>query len=81
MEDNILKNGANVAIIGCGIFGALSAIEIAKKGNEVTISESIDEILFGASLNNQNRLHLGYHYPRNHETNQQCINTFQKFKS
>ncbi len=81
MEDNILKNGANVAIIGCGIFGALAAIEIAKKGNEVTIFESLDQILFGASLNNQNRLHLGFHYPRSDETAQQCIETFQKFKS
>ena len=68
MEDNILKNGANFAIIGCGIFGALSAIEIAKKGNEVTIFESLDKILFGASLNNQNRLHRGFHYPRSEKT-------------
>ena len=81
MEDNILKDGANVAIIGCGIFGALAAIEIAKKGNEVTIFESLDKILFGASLNNQNRLHLGYHYPRSDETAQQCLKTFHKFKS
>ena len=41
MEDNILKNGANVAIIGCGIFGALTAIELSKKGNKSGIYESL----------------------------------------
>ena len=81
MEDNILKNGANVAIIGCGIFGALTAIELSKKGNKVTIYESLKKILNGASLNNQNRLHLGFHYPRSDITAQQCIKTFQNFKS
>ena len=81
MEDNILKNGANVAIIGCGIFGALTAIELSKKGNKVTIYESLKKILNGASLNNQNRLHLGFHYPRSDITAQQCIKTFQDFKS
>ena len=58
MEDYIPKSNSNIAIIGCGIFGALSALELAKKGNKVTIFEAHKKILNGASLNNQNRLHL-----------------------
>ena len=81
MEVYIPKSNSNIAIIGCGIFGALSALELAKRGNKVTIFESNNIILNGASLNNQNRLHLGYHYPRSDETAQQCIKSFETFKS
>ena len=56
-------------------------MELAKRGNKVTIFESNNIILNGASLNNQNRLHLGYHYPRSDETAQQCIKSFETFKS
>lgn len=56
-------------------------MELAKKGNKITIFESNNKILNGASLNNQNRLHLGFHYPRSDETAQQCIKSFEKFKS
>ena len=81
MVDCIHSSKGNIAIIGCGVFGALSALELAKKGNKVTIFESSKTILHGASLNNQNRLHLGYHYPRSDETAQQCIKSFEAFKS
>ena len=81
MEDYIPKSNSNIAIIGCGIFGALSALELARKGNKVTIFEAHKKILSGATLNNQNRLHLGYHYPRSDETAQQCLKSFDSFKS
>jgi|GEM_PF-581260 len=58
----------SIAIIGGGIFGALSAIELAKKGFLVTIFEKNCDMLLGASLVNQCRLHMGYHYPRDKET-------------
>ena len=34
--------------------------------------------LIGASKNNQNRLHLGFHYPRDIKTVYQCIDGFEK---
>ena len=41
--------------------------------------ESKSEII-RASGNNQNRLHLGYHYPRSYVTREQSRNCFDKFK-
>lgn len=60
--------GKTVAVVGGGIFGILSALEIAKKGYQVIIFEKQDEILKGASFINQCRVHMGYHYPRDERT-------------
>ncbi len=57
-----------VAVVGGGIFGILSALEIAKKGYPVVIFEKQGEILKGASFINQCRVHMGYHYPRDERT-------------
>lgn len=62
------KRPKKIAIIGGGVFGVLSAIEIAKKGYAVDIFEKNEEILLEASLVNQCRIHMGYHYPRDKET-------------
>jgi len=70
----------NVAIIGGGIFGCMSAIRLSDVGYNVTLFERLSEPLLGASYNNQNRLHLGYHYPRDLQTAQQCIQGFSKFR-
>lgn len=68
-----------VAVIGCGIFGALAALKLSHAGRDVTIFEAKKIILSGASYNNQNRLHLGYHYPRDLDTAIQCRNGFDDF--
>lgn len=70
----------SVAVIGCGIFGAMTAIRLAQRGAQVTVYERQPEPLMGASFNNQNRLHLGFHYPRDDETARQCIRGFQRFR-
>jgi hypothetical protein len=57
-----------VAVVGGGIFGILSALEIAQKGYPVVIFEKQPEILKGASFINQCRVHMGYHYPRDERT-------------
>jgi hypothetical protein len=69
----------NIAIIGCGIFGATVSLRLNELGYNVTVFEKNKEILTGASLNNQNRLHLGFHYPRDMETARQCIKGFERF--
>jgi len=70
-----------VAVIGGGIFGSEIALSLDKCGYEVSLFEMNKELLEGASKNNQNRLHLGFHYPRNIETGLQCVKGFQKFNN
>ena len=70
----------DVAIIGGGIFGAETALSAASLGLKVKVFEAKDTIMSGASKNNQNRLHLGFHYPRDIETGRQSIRGFYAFK-
>lgn len=70
----------SVAIIGCGIFGAMAALRLARSGHRVTVFERAAKPLQGASYNNQNRLHLGFHYPRDDETARQSIRGFDAFR-
>lgn len=74
------SNGPRVAVIGCGIFGAMTALRLAENGASVHVFERSHSALQGASYNNQNRLHLGFHYPRDDETARQCIKGFQQFR-
>ena len=70
----------SIAVIGCGIFGATIAIALHQAGFKVELFERSRKPLLGASFNNQNRLHLGFHYPRDIATAQQCIKGFDSFK-
>ena len=69
-----------VGVIGSGIFGSLAALELSKYFN-VTLIEKNSDIMLGASYNNQNRLHLGFHYPRDKATAIQSAEGFYKFKN
>lgn len=73
--------GANIAVIGAGIFGATAAIELAKAGHQVTLFESRDDILQAASGINQYRMHRGYHYPRSQETIASCMDATPLFEA
>ena len=66
-------------VIGGGIFGCLCAIELSKLNKEVILVEQKDNLMNGASSNNTNRLHLGYHYPRDLNTALQCQKGFELF--
>ena len=70
-----------IGVVGAGVFGLLGAIRLAEEGNHVTVFEMSSEPMRGASHNNQNRLHLGFHYPRSKETALQCIEGFSRFVS
>ena len=72
-------NYYDAIIVGGGIFGCQTAISLAKRGRRVAILERESDLLLGASLNNQNRVHKGYHYPRNISTAQQSLEGFRKF--
>lgn len=60
-----------IGIIGAGLFGTTCALRLASR-YDVTIFETQDDILGGASWGNQNRHHFGYHYSRSPETVIQC---------
>jgi len=75
-----MLNVVNVVVIGGGIFGAEAALRAKSLGLSVKVYEAKDDILSGASMNNQNRLHLGFHYPRDLETGKQSIRGFDAFR-
>ena len=67
-----------ITIIGGGWVGC----HLAKKlilNHDVKIYDKNKSLFEESSYKNQNRLHLGYHYSRNHKTRELCKNTFQKF--
>ncbi len=68
-----------IAVIGGGAFGCMAALRLATAGHGVTLFERQPALMMGASYNNQNRLHLGFHYPRDEETARQCILGFKRF--
>lgn len=67
-----------IAIIGGGWVGCHLANKL-KDSHEVSLFEKNGELFKETSSNNQNRLHLGYHYARNHATRKLCSDTFSRF--
>lgn len=70
-----------VGIIGGGVFGILTALEVAKKGYSVIVFEKEKEIITGASLVNHGRVHMGYHYPRDKQTVIQSLKAKTPFEN
>lgn len=64
MNERTLPTTLKVAVVGGGIFGCMTAIDIAKAGATVHLFESQSDILEGTTARNMARLHSGYHYPR-----------------
>ena len=67
-----------IAIIGGGWVGCHLAYKL-KGTHDVNLFEKNNLLFKETSYNNQNRLHLGFHYSRNHKTRQMCKDTFSKF--
>jgi flavin-dependent dehydrogenase len=70
-----------IAVIGAGIFGCEIACLLSKNNYEVDLYESKEDILLEGTKNSQNRLHLGFHYPRDIETAIQSKLGYDKFKN
>lgn len=66
-------------IVGAGWYGCYTAQMLDKFNIKYDIIDKNDEIFQGASLKNQNRLHLGFHYPRNYKTRFECKIGYYKF--
>jgi hypothetical protein len=67
-----------IVIIGTGWYGLYTAL-LLQDNYDVIILEKNKEIFNNSSYYNQNRLHLGYHYPRSYNTRELCINGYNKF--
>ena len=68
-----------IHVIGSGWYGCHISKVLIQKGFNVEIWEKNNEIFLGSSSMNQNRLHLGFHYPRNYNTRKQSREGFSKF--
>jgi len=67
-----------IAIVGGGWVGCHLGMKL-KDTHDVTIYEKNETLFEETSYNNQNRLHLGFHYARNYKTRKLCLDTFDKF--
>jgi hypothetical protein len=70
-----------VLIIGAGWYGCHLASYLLSKGHQITIVDKENAFFTGSSSKNQNRLHLGYHYPRSPETIKECQEGYVRFKT
>jgi hypothetical protein len=68
-----------ICIIGAGWYGCHIGVSLKTLGFDVTVFEKNNQILSGASGNNQSRLHQGFHYPRHHNTRIQSRDGFIRF--
>ena len=70
-----------IAIIGGGIFGVSAYILLKQKGIDCFLFEKKKSLLRGATTNNLNRVHFGYHYPRDNLTAKQSYKGYKSFRS
>ena len=68
-----------IAVIGAGIFGCAAAMELGKAGYHVKLVDRQASLLMGTSKNNTNRVHMGFHYPRDLGTAIECRDSFERF--
>lgn len=68
-----------VAIIGGGIFGAATAAKLSEHGFSICVLERLPGLMQGTTRV-ANRLHRGFHYPRDEPTVRQCMRGFHAFR-
>jgi glycine/D-amino acid oxidase-like deaminating enzyme len=56
-----MSNG-RIGVFGGGLAGCCTALALAKQGVDVDLIERADDVMCGASLHNEGKLHLGYVY-------------------
>ena len=68
-----------IGIVGGGWVGCHLASKLNFFNHSITLYEKEESLFTKTSYNNQNRLHLGYHYPRSSKTRELCQTTFLRF--
>lgn len=69
----------HIAIVGAGWYGCHLALSLSQSGHIVSLFDRSESVFSGASFFNQNRLHLGFHYPRSYTTRIQSKRGFRLF--
>jgi glycine/D-amino acid oxidase-like deaminating enzyme len=70
----------DVAVIGGGFYGVRIATMLAGSGLSTLLFEREEQFLSRASLNNQARVHGGYHYPRSLLTAMRARQHYARFR-
>ncbi len=52
-----------IAVLGAGMLGACTALELVRHGHRVTLVDSADDVMQRASRWNEGKIHLGFLYP------------------
>lgn len=68
-----------ILIIGAGWYGCHLAKVLLEGGHKIILVDKSNTIFSGSSSKNQNRLHLGFHYPRSTSTITECQSGYSKF--
>ncbi len=68
-----------IGIVGGGWYGCHLGLVLKRRGFDVEVHEAEADVLQLASVNNQARLHIGYHYPRCAVTRMQTVACFPRF--
>jgi hypothetical protein len=66
-------------VIGSGWYGCHLSKFLLENGHTVNIVDKTNDFFCGSSSKNQNRLHLGFHYPRSDDTIRECIVGYNMF--
>ena len=66
-------------VIGAGLFGLYAAVILGQRGLDVAIIDLEQRPMMRASLINQARIHMGYHYPRSAFTALQAARRSEQF--
>jgi hypothetical protein len=69
-----------IAIIGGGWVGCHIAMKLMDN-HQIVLFDRNEKLFSETSYKNQNRLHYGFHYARNHKTRNMCKDTFNLFMS
>lgn len=70
-----------IAVIGGGLFGATTAIHLARAGHAVHLYDAKADLMCGATAATYARLHRGYHYPRSPETGRESREAESAFRA
>jgi len=68
-----------VAIVGAGWYGCYAADYLSARGVPFVLVDQKGTVFGGASAANQNRLHIGFHYPRSAATRRECAEGYRRF--
>lgn len=69
----------NILVVGAGWFGCMVARELQSMGLGFDMIDKQNSFFAGSSANNQNRLHLGFHYCRSFGTREECRKGYAAF--